>query len=122
VSFFSELRRRNVFKVGAAYVVVAWVLIQVADIVFPTFGAPEWVGRTITLVLILGFPVAVILAWAYEVTPQGIKKTQDVALEGRIKKLKEQKLNYTIIVALALVLIVVVLDNYVRVTTRAGVF
>lgn len=111
MSFVSELRRRNVFKVGAVYVVSAWVLIQVADIVLPTFGTPEWVAKTITLVLILGFPIAVILAWAFEVTPQGIKKTRDVPLEGSIARLSAQKATYAVIGILALALIVVVLDK-----------
>ena len=74
VSFFGELRRRNVLKVGAAYIVVAWLLIQIVDIVFPAIAFPAWTVTSVTLVLVLGFPVAVLLAWAYEVTPQGIKK------------------------------------------------
>jgi len=78
VSFFGELRRRNVFKVGAAYVVVAWLLTQLAGIVFPAATFPAWTVTFVTLVLVLGFPVAVLLAWAYEVTPAGIKKTRRV--------------------------------------------
>ncbi len=113
MSFLRELRRRNVFKVGAAYVVMAWVLIQFTDIVLPTFNSPDWVSRTITFFLILGFPVAVILAWAYEMTPQGIKKTQDVPLEKSITRLTGQKLKYAIIAALAAALVIVILDNYV---------
>jgi TolB-like protein len=113
MSFIIELKRRNVFKVSTAYVVLSWILIQVADIVLPTFGTPEWVGKTITLILILGFPIAVILAWAFELTPKGIKKTRNVPLEVSIARLTGQKLNYALIVALAIALIVVVIDNYV---------
>jgi len=76
VSFFGELRRRNVFKVGAAYVVVAWLLIQLADVVFSVAALPAWTVTFVTWVLVLGFPAAVLLAWAYEVTPEGIKKTR----------------------------------------------
>jgi TolB-like protein len=73
LSLFSELKRRNVFKVGPAYVVIAFVLAQVADLVLPTFNAPSWVNQTIFFVLALGFPVALVMAWALELTPGGIK-------------------------------------------------
>jgi len=73
LSLFSELKRRHVFKVGSAYVVIAFVLAQVADLVLPTFNAPSWVTPTIFFILGLGFPVAVVLAWAFELTPSGIK-------------------------------------------------
>ena len=78
MSFFGELRRRNVFKVGAAYVVVAWLLIQLADIVFSAATLPTWTVTFVTWVLVLGFPVAVLLTWTYEVTPEGIKKNRPV--------------------------------------------
>ena len=113
VTFFGELKRRNVFRVSAAYIVLAWVLIQVVDIVLPTFGAPEWVGKTITLILFLGFPVAALLAWAFELTPEGIKKTKDVPLEKGIARLAGHKSNAVIIGALVVALVVVILDNYV---------
>jgi WD40 repeat protein len=73
MSFFSELKRRKVFRIGAAYAIVAWLLIQVADTLLPTFGVPEWVLPAFSSLIILGLPVALILAWAYEVTPDGIK-------------------------------------------------
>ena len=78
VSFFGELRRRNVFKVGGAYVVVASLLILVSGIVFPTVTLPAWTVAFVMVVLVLGFAAAVVLAWTYEVTPQGIKKTRRV--------------------------------------------
>ena len=68
-----ELKRRKLSRVAAVYAVVAWLLIQVADTVLPTFGAPAWVNQTLIFLFIIGFPVAVILAWAHEVTPEGIK-------------------------------------------------
>jgi TolB-like protein len=114
MSFLRELRRRNVFKVGTAYLVMSWLLIQVVDIVLPTFNSPEWIARTIVLLLILGFPVAVVLAWAYEITPQGIKRDRDVPLEKSVDGSTGQKLNYAIIAALAAALVIVILDNYVR--------
>jgi hypothetical protein len=77
-NFFAELKRRNVYKVGAAYIVVAWLLIQVATQVFPFFDIPNWAVRLVVLLLLLGFPIALVLAWAFELTPEGIKRTADV--------------------------------------------
>ena len=114
MSFLGELQRRNVFKVGAAYAVMSWVLIQISDVVLPTFSAPEWVPQTITFLLILGFPVAVILAWAYEVTPEGIVKTQNVPLEKSITMFTGRKLNNFIMAGLAVAVIVLVFQNYVK--------
>jgi len=69
-NFFTELKRRNVYKVAAAYAVVAWLLMQVASQIFPFFEIPNWVVRLVVLLLILGFPVVLIIAWAFEVTPE----------------------------------------------------
>jgi TolB-like protein/cytochrome c-type biogenesis protein CcmH/NrfG len=77
-SFFAELRRRNVYKVAVAYAVVSWLLIQVATQVFPFFEIPNWAVRLVVLLLILGFPVALILSWAFEITPEGIKRESEV--------------------------------------------
>src|SRR5215471_1018917 len=76
--FFGELKRRNVYKVGVAYAVVAWLLMQIASQLFPFFEIPNWVVRLIILLLIIGFPVALLIAWAFELTPEGLKRT-DVA-------------------------------------------
>ena len=78
-SFFAELKRRNVYKVAVAYAIVAWLLIQAASILFPTFEAPAWVMKVFVAIIILGFPVAMILAWAFEMTPEGIKRDEDVS-------------------------------------------
>ena len=74
--FFAELKRRNVYKVGAVYVVIAWLLIQAGSILFPTFEAPGWVMKVFVTVVAAGFPIALILAWAFELTPQGLKRTE----------------------------------------------
>ncbi len=74
MSFFKELKSRNVFKVGIAYVVVAWVIIQLADVLAPQLNLPDWTARMITFIVLLGFPVALVMAWALELTPQGVKK------------------------------------------------
>jgi adenylate cyclase len=79
-SFFAELKRRNVYKVAVAYAVVSWLLIQAASIFFPAFDAPPWVMRVFIIVIIFGFPVALIFSWAFEITPEGIKRTEDVDL------------------------------------------
>ena len=78
-NFFGELRRRNIYRVAAAYAVVAWLIIQVATATFPVLEIPSWCVRLVVVLLILGFPIALILAWAYEVTPEGIKRTEEVA-------------------------------------------
>src|SRR6201984_1139942 len=80
-SFFAELKRRNVYKVAVAYAVVSWLLIQIATQVFPFFEIPNWAVRLVVLLLILGFPVALILSWAFEITPEGIKRESEVAPE-----------------------------------------
>src|SRR6266516_3706922 len=82
-SFFSELKRRNVYKVAVAYGVVAWLLMQVASQIFPFFDIPNWVVRGVVLLLIIGFPVALIIAWAFEMTPEGIKRTEAADAAGQ---------------------------------------
>ncbi len=78
-TFFAELKRRNVYKVAVAYAVVAWLLIQIATQVFPFFEIPNWAVRVVVFLLILGFPVALALAWAFEITPEGIKRESEIA-------------------------------------------
>jgi TolB-like protein len=84
-SFFAELKRRNVYKVAVVYAVTAWLLIQAASILVPTFEAPAWVMKVVVMAVVLGFPIAAILAWAFELTPEGIKRTEDVAVAKRPK-------------------------------------
>src|SRR5436853_3673244 len=86
-NFFAELKRRHVYKVAAAYGVVAWLLMQVATQIFPFFEIPNWAVRLVVLLLIIGFPIALMLAWAFELTPEGIKRAQDVdAARSRVSK------------------------------------
>ncbi len=82
-NFFAELKRRNVYKVAAAYAVVAWLLMQVASQIFPFFEIPNWVVRLVVLLLIIGFPIALIIAWAFEATPEGIKRTEVADAAGQ---------------------------------------
>ncbi len=81
-NFFGELKRRNVYKVAVAYAVVGWLLMQIASQIFPFFDIPNWVVRLVVLALILGFPIALIIAWAFELTPEGIRRTEDVDVAG----------------------------------------
>jgi TolB-like protein/predicted Zn-dependent protease len=77
-SFFAELKRRNVYKVAVAYAVVGWLLVQIATQVFPFFEIPNWAVRLVVLVIVVGFPIALVIAWAFELTPEGLKRTEDV--------------------------------------------
>jgi TolB-like protein len=80
MNFFDELKRRNVYKVAVAYAVVGWLLVQVATQVFPFFEIPNWVVRLVVLAIVIGFPIALVIAWAFELTPQGLKRTEDADL------------------------------------------
>ena len=91
-NFFGELKRRNVYKVAVAYAVVAWLLIQVATQVFPFFEIPNWAVRLVVLLVILGFPVALILSWAFEITPEGIKREKDVTPNESITRQTGRKI------------------------------
>jgi len=102
--FLAELKRRNVYKVAIAYCIVAWLLIQVSTQVFPFFEIPNWAVRLVVLLLIIGFPVALILAWAFELTPEGIKRTEDVDLSKSIRRKTGRKLDFLIIAVLLLVI------------------
>ena len=97
MSLFAELKRRNVFKVAVAYVIVAWLLLQVSDTLVPALHLPEWFNSGVAFVLIIGFPIAMIFAWAFEMTPEGIKKEKDVDRSQSITTVTSQKLNNAII-------------------------
>jgi len=86
-SFFAELKRRNVYKVAVAYIVAGWALAQGIAQVFPVFDVPNWIVRLIVLLIMIGFPIALVLAWAFELTPEGLKRTEDVdaTLQTRTK-------------------------------------
>ena len=96
-SFAKELRRRNVFRVAAIYVVVSWLLMQIGDVMFPALLLPEWSTRMLVAFLILGLPVALIFAWAYEITPDGIKKTRDVVAGDSITGTTGRRIDFLII-------------------------
>src|SRR5438477_604032 len=98
-TLLTELKRRKVYRVAVAYAIVAWLLIQAASILFPTFEAPPWVMKVFVTAVILGFPFALILAWAFVLTPEGIKRSEEVPRESKTAKLGSKWT--TIIVAAA---------------------
>jgi TolB-like protein/predicted Zn-dependent protease len=97
-NFFSELKRRNVYKVAVAYAVIAWLLLQAASILFPTFEAPAWVMKAFVVVIAAGFVLALVIAWAFEMTPQGMKRTENVGPEEVIPQWSGRKFAALIIV------------------------
>lgn len=113
VSAWAELKRRNVVRVAIAYAVVAWLLLQVADVVLDNIEAPTWVFQAILLLLVIGFPLALIFAWSFELTPEGIKKEKDVIRSESITHVTKRKLDYMIIGILSITVIYFVLDNFV---------
>jgi TolB-like protein/Tfp pilus assembly protein PilF len=103
-NFFLELKRRNVIRVAGLYLVGAWLLVQVAGTVLPMFGAPEWLPRTIVVLLAIGFVPAVIFSWVFELTPEGLKRDEDVAPEQSITPQTGRRMDRMIIVVLVLAL------------------
>ena len=99
--FFTELKRRNVYKVAVAYAVVAWLLIQIATQVFPFFEVPNWAVRFVVLLIIIGFPIALVIAWAFELTPEGLKRTE-VADAAPAQRSRSRAWIYLIFIAGAL--------------------
>ncbi len=110
--FWGELKRRNVVKVGLAYVVVGWLVIQMVTTVLPTFNAPSWIAQSITFILILGLPFVLLFAWAFEITPEGLRKTRDVPAVDSITPLTSQRLNYVITGLLIVAVAFMAVDNY----------
>ena len=104
MSFFAELKRRNVVRVGIAYVVIGWFLAQVAEFAFENFGAPDWVLKSVVVLLLIGLPLALFFAWAFELTPEGVKREKDVDRSKSITRSTGHKLNFVIIGALVLAL------------------
>ncbi len=112
MSFVGELKRRNVVRVGIAYVVIGWVLAQIAEFAFENFGAPEWVLKSFVVLLLLGLPIVLIFAWAYEVTPEGIKREKDVDRSESITPRTGRKMDYLIIGVLIVAVAILVFDRF----------
>lgn len=109
LAIFAELKRRNVFRVAIAYVVVSWVVIQIVDVVLPVFDVPDWVPKLIFIILALGLVPVVVFAWAFELTPEGIKKESEIDRSGSVTSQTGRKLNYVttgfLVIAIALLLV-----------------
>src|SRR6202140_2532646 len=99
MNFFTELKRRNVYKVTVAYAVVSWLLIQIATQVFPFFEIPNWAVRLIVLAIVIGFPIALVIAWAFELTPEGLKRTEDVDLAAVARRPRHRAWIFVVIIA-----------------------
>jgi len=112
LSFFSELKRRNVFRVGIGYAVAGWVLLQVVDLVLENIVAPDWVMKVFMLAVVIGFPIAVIIAWAFEMTPEGIKRESEVDRTQSVTQSTGRKLDRIIIGFLALAVVLLVIDPF----------
>jgi len=115
---FSELKRRNVYKVAVAYAVVGWLVIQVSSTVLPTFHAPEWVVQTLVMLVALGFPIALVIAWAFELTPEGLKRAEDVDLP-LAKRAKSHGWIYVVIIGALLSVALFFVGRYTAQSTGA---
>jgi len=112
LSFFEELKRRNVFRVGIAYGVTAWVLLQFADLVLDNIVAPAWIMHVLMLVVALGFVVSLVVAWAYELTPEGIKRESDVDRDQSVTHHTAKKLHYVTLGAIAVLIVLLLADRF----------
>jgi len=104
MSLFAELRRRNVVRVGIAYAIIGWILAQIAEFAFENFGAPDWVLKSVVVVILLGLPLALFFAWAFEITPDGLKREEEVRRSQSLTRSTGRTLDFVIIGALVLVL------------------
>jgi TolB-like protein len=111
--FLEELKRRNVVRVGLAYLVVAWLVLQMGEVIFELLEVPSWAGKLLIAFLLLGLPIALFFAWAFELTPEGIKREKDVDRSESITSATGRKLDYTIIAVLVVAVGFLVVHNYV---------
>ena len=112
-SVWGELKRRNVVRVAVAYAIVSWLILQLTDVLMPLLGLHEWVGRLVILLLVIGFPLALIFAWAFELTPEGLKKEKDVDRSQSITHVTGRKLDFVIIGLLTVTLGYFAYDKFV---------
>ena len=113
MSLYTELKRRNVFKVGIVYFAVAWLLLQVSDTLGPALHLPDWFVSAVALLLILGFPVALIFAWAFDLTPDGLRRESEADPAAPPAGNTGKSLNLMVIAALVIALSYFVIDSFV---------
>lgn len=108
---FQELRRRNIFRVAVAYAALSWVILQVAGLIAPALGLPDWSFSLVLFILVIGFPLALIFSWAFELTPEGLKRTADIHPEHSVTPHTGRKLDFVIIGVLSAALLLLVIDR-----------
>ncbi len=111
MKFIEELKRRNVIKATMAYIVISWVLIQVLTIILPVFQAPEWVLKTLMILMVVGLPIWMIFSWVYDVTPEGLKKTEQFSTDESVTATTNKRLNIIIVVMLLIAIGVNFIDK-----------
>src|SRR5438445_12762477 len=119
-NFLTELKRRNVIRFAGLYLVGSWLLVQVASTVLPMFGAPDWLPRSIVILLAIGFVPALIFSWVFELTPQGLKRDEDVRPEESIAPQTGRRMNRMIIAVLVIALGYFAFDKFVLAPRRAA--
>ena len=119
-SLWGELKRRNVVRVAIAYAIVSWLILQLTDVLMPLLNLPEWTGRLVILLLLIGFPLALFFAWAFELTPEGIKKEKDIDRSESVTHITGRKLDFMIIGVLAVALAFFAVDKFVLDTSPAS--
>ena len=117
-NFFAELKRRNVIRMAGLYLVGAWLLVQVAGTVLPMFGAPDWLPRSIVILLAIGFIPAIVFSWAFELTPSGLKRDEEVTPAESIAPQTARRMNRLIIAVLVLALAYFCFDKIVLTPRR----
>ena len=113
MSLIAELERRNVIRVGAAYAIVAWLLVEVASVVLPALRLPEWTLTFLVFLVVVGFPLALIFAWAFELTPEGIKREAEVDRTESTTHVTGRKLDFAIIGLLVIAVVYFAVDKFV---------
>jgi len=112
-SVWGELKRRNVVRVAIAYAIVAWLILQLSDVLAPMLSLPEWIGKLVLFILLIGFPLALIFAWAFELTPDGVKREKEVVRSDSVTHVTGRKLDHAIIGVLAIALVFFAVDKFV---------
>ncbi len=119
-NFFSELKRRNVYKVAVTYAVVGWLIVQIATQIFPFLEIPNWVVRLIIVLIAIGFPIALVIAWAFEATPEGIKRTEIADAMPAVAGQKKHAWIYVVIVGAAISVALFFLGRYTAQSREGG--
>src|SRR5919197_2651810 len=119
-NFFTELKRRNVYKVAVAYAIVGWLLVQVATQVFPFLEIPNWIVRLVIALVVIGFPIALVIAWAFEATSDGIKRTEVADTMPAATRQKKHAWIYIMVVGAAISAALFFLGRYTAKSREGG--